>query len=264
MENTTFNTEFTVKFINTLFKEQIKRNSTKDYHTIFSDIYLCDFDNTRNEIDTYYNTGKKSILENIYNLSKDNYEMFETKIQFIKDLSFKLDFVYAFKNKIQIVDDNNGYNYLNLNQLEILELFSNISFSDFCKKIIDYIDEMQPKKDKPKDKPNKAGRKTDLKYTTFESMFTDKTMPEKVINELIDFETLSLKGELLKEKYYILAITEALQMLGIINKDVNKTNRNKLFANKFNTLIADKTTRTENENHEGLLTEYKELFNKLL
>jgi hypothetical protein len=100
-------------------------------------------------------------------------------------------------------------------------------------------------------------------YSTIESIFYDINNIQKVINCLIDHETLNENGELIKESYHILAITEALVMKGIVNKDVSKTQRNKLFAIKLNKKISDKTSRAKSKLHQELITEYKELFDSL-
>jgi hypothetical protein len=106
---------------------------------------------------------------------------------------------------------------------------------------------------------------TPLKYETIESIFNDTGQIQKVVDCLKAYETLNEKGDfgIDNKKYEILAITEALVFKGIINKDVPKTQRNKLFAKLVNLDIADKTARTKGWNHDTLFTTYKELFDSL-
>ncbi|MCK9613008.1 MAG: hypothetical protein M0R16_08940 [Bacteroidales bacterium] len=97
-------------------------------------------------------------------------------------------------------------------------------------------------------------------FDSIDSIFINPGNLQKVIDCLIDYETLNEKGELIKKNYHISAISEALKIKGVINKKVSKTQRNKLFAGKFNIIVSDRTARAENIEHETLLTEYKDLF----
>lgn len=144
----------------------------------------------------------------------------------------------------------NGTRNFNLNFEKDLYIYAWArAYEDF----LNYLKEKLPQKDN-NNKP---------KYDTIESIFQEPKNIQKVIDFLIDYETLNKKGKLIEPKYHILAITEALVMNGIINKDVSKTQRNKLFAKKLNENISEKTTRAKSKLHSELVTGYKELFDTL-
>ncbi|MFZ4741407.1 MAG: hypothetical protein ACOYLE_09630 [Bacteroidales bacterium] len=130
---------------------------------------------------------------------------------------------------------------------------------------LDYLNKIRIEKfEKLICQPKVKGLPDKQDYKTFENMFVDNVNAEKVINELIDYETLNKQGELIKSFYEVLAITEALHTLGILKKDANQTRRNTLFGNKIKAKFSDKTTRAKSKNHNELVTGYKDLFGRLL
>lgn len=141
------------------------------------------------------------------------------------------------------------------NKIQISDFQNNITRSDFT--IPDYQTVISNKKD------NKKGNARVPEYNDFVSMFTDTSFPEKVIEALIEHETLNKSGELIKDFYEVVAFTEALIILAIIKRDVNQTTRNTLFGNKIKAKFADKTTRTKNKEHLELVTEYKDVFSSI-
>lgn len=140
-----------------------------------------------------------------------------------------------------------------------------VQYENLIKRINDKIDSLAilHKKNIEKKSRNR-GRKALPKYESFESMFENNKAPQEVIKVLIDYETLNPQCELIKPLYEVIAITEALKILGIIKSNVSKTNRNSLFAKKVNVKIGDKTTRSKSKNYDSLLTEYKELFSSIV
>lgn len=260
-------------------KTSVSKSEMYNFIKSYTNLDKTSIEYLRNDLNNYVNNikffvyieTKNQNINELFEFDTDNgtvycYESPRTVYSYIKDAFPELDMFLILstpRQKIQFIVNDRKEKYISW---EIFEDKINgfLLFSDLVEVEYEKINKTTPEAPETKDNQKKTGRKLEAKYTTFESMFIDETMPLKVINELIDYETLNPKGELIKDKYYILAITEALQILGIINKDVSKTNRNNLFATKFNTVISDKTTRTKGNDYDYLLSEYKSLFNRLL
>jgi hypothetical protein len=102
-----------------------------------------------------------------------------------------------------------------------------------------------------------------LKYGTLISIFKREEDIQKVINVLKTNQKMSENNSLfLRKKYEVSAITEALQLKGIIKKEVSATHRNIIFANHFNFDLSDRTSRVsiDTQQYRECLDEYKSMF----
>ncbi len=225
---------YIIKWLESEFDKRLFEQK-KEYYNILN-FLRCELD----KVDCDKIQINKQIIdvENLLNsISKNN---FPVNLRHIRGIP--TDYLMDFENILEYSD----LQYIKASIIQAMDMSVPVDYSK---------DIQEPKRPKENRPPVLA------KYETIESIFNDTKNIQKMIDCLIDYETLNKNGELIKKAYHVLAISEALKIKGIIKKEVSITQRNKLFAEKFGIVVSDRTTRAKNKEYETLLTEYKELFN---
>ncbi|MEI6695539.1 MAG: hypothetical protein WCO13_05680 [Bacteroidota bacterium] len=150
MENTTYNTLKALRFINSQFKNQISCNSFTKWHICYSNYLLIDFNNSRNEIETYNSTNKVTELNTIFKLAKENDEMYlNSIINFEDDEFISNKDIYVQRYKIEN-DEVSYFSEANINFYFTKEYppkyqkeYQNFDFAEFSHQIIEFINEIQ-------------------------------------------------------------------------------------------------------------------------